>query len=161
MPNLKENQIVIIDNAHIHNKVRNAIGKAGCSLPASALARLNPIEHFWSHLKNRSVKTKTRIHFWRCSVCISKLKGVRLLNSKQLLAMNSPAFVQSAVTPSVITHWTATSHAFTGLGVSWAPFCACDSVAPALGSAIVHIYFFITIFLAYHKFRNEFIWNHN
>ena len=51
----KENQIVIMDNASIHKspKIREAIEKAGCSLvyqpPYSP--DLNPIEHFWSHLK--------------------------------------------------------------------------------------------------------------
>ena len=57
VPNLKENQIVIMDNASIHKspKIREAIEKAGCSLvyqpPYSP--DLNPIEHFWRHLKQK------------------------------------------------------------------------------------------------------------
>ena len=57
VPNLKENQIVIMDNASIHKspKIREAIEKAGCSLvyqpPYSP--DLNPIKHFWSHLKQK------------------------------------------------------------------------------------------------------------
>lgn len=57
VPNLKENQIVIMDNASIHKspKIREAIEEAGCSLvyqpPYSP--DLNPIEHFWSHLKQK------------------------------------------------------------------------------------------------------------
>ena len=55
MPNLKKNQIVIMDNASMHKsqKIREAIEKACCSLiyqPPYSLD-LNPIEHFWSHLK--------------------------------------------------------------------------------------------------------------
>jgi len=57
VPNLKKNQIVIMDNANIHKspKIREAIEDAGCSLvyqpPYSP--DLNPIEHFWSHLKQK------------------------------------------------------------------------------------------------------------
>jgi len=57
VPNLKKNQIVIMDNASIHKspKIREAIEEAGCSLvyqpPYSP--DLNPIEHFWSHLKQK------------------------------------------------------------------------------------------------------------
>jgi len=57
VPNLKKNQIVIMDNASIHKspKIREAIEKAGCKLvyqpPYSP--DLNPIEHFWSHLKQK------------------------------------------------------------------------------------------------------------
>ena len=55
VPNLKKNQIVIMDNASIHKspKIREAIEKAGCKLVYQPLYSpdLNPIEHFWAHLK--------------------------------------------------------------------------------------------------------------
>ncbi len=57
VPNLKENQIVIMDNTSIHKspKIREAIEKVGCHLvyqpPYSS--DLNPIEHFWRHLKKK------------------------------------------------------------------------------------------------------------
>ena len=58
IPNLRKNQIVIMDNASIHKspKGREAVENTGCSLvyqpPYSP--DLNPIEYFWSHLKKKS-----------------------------------------------------------------------------------------------------------
>ncbi|MCR4623866.1 MAG: IS630 family transposase [Alphaproteobacteria bacterium] len=69
VPNLKKNQIVIMDNASIHKspKIREAIEKAGCSLvyqpPYSP--DLNSIEHFWSYLKKKiwALKQKFESNF--------------------------------------------------------------------------------------------------
>jgi transposase len=57
VPELKPNQIVIMDNATFHKspKVQEAIEGAGCRLiylpPYSP--DLNPIEHYWHKIKNK------------------------------------------------------------------------------------------------------------
>ncbi len=62
--NLEKNQIVIMDNATIHKspKIKEAIEKAGCRLvylpPYSP--DLNPIEHFWHHLKLKIASSKQK-----------------------------------------------------------------------------------------------------
>ena len=67
IPNLNENQIVIMDNASIHKspKIREAIEKVGCELiyqpPYSP--DLNPIEHTWAHIKRKIASLNIKFNF--------------------------------------------------------------------------------------------------
>ncbi len=80
VPNLNKNQIVIMDNAsHKSPKIREAIEKVGCKLTYQLLysPNLNPIEHFWSHLKQKIGALRQSFEsIFDAIQYISKLKGV-------------------------------------------------------------------------------------
>ena len=72
LPQLKNNQILILDNATFHKgeKIRQLVENAGCELiylpPYSP--DLNQIEHYWFPIKNQVKKTVTSIEDFRQKV---------------------------------------------------------------------------------------------
>lgn len=66
LPNLKKNQIVIMDNASIHKsqKIKEAFENAGCTLvyqpPYSP--DLNPIGHAWAHIKRKIAALQIKLN---------------------------------------------------------------------------------------------------